>query len=394
MRNARTLRLLACALAGWIAAGAVASSTAQAGGTYVALGDSVAAPSDSYVSILFEVLRTSEGGGLDTLYNRAVGGADSTTLRTNGQLATAIADIDLPSDTKVVTIGIGGNDRYLCGGTSPSWHLSSCPFAANFDATLADLQAALARDPGTESLVAMTYYNPASGTGTTQEQSFDRGLLGTDLGLDCAPSGDPRLGLNDRIVCISASRGALVADVYPAFKMGGQALMGDSIHPNSRGQAVIAEAFGKALGALGPGPPPAPDLAAPIVRRLTLSPHSFVAARRGGSVAAAAGARVSFRLSEPALTTFRVKRATAGRRVGKKCVAPTHRNRRARPCTRYVQMRGSFTHRALRGANSCRFTGRLTGKRLRPGKYRLVAGATDRAGNVSVSVEAPFGIRR
>ena len=286
MRSAKTFLLLACALAGWIAAGAVASSAAQAGGTYVALGDSVAAPSDSYVSILFQFLRTSEGGRLDTLYNRAVGGADSTTLRTNGQLATAIADIDLPSDTKVVTIDIGGNDRYLCGGTSPSWHLSSCPFATNLDATLADLQAALARDPGTESLVAMTYYNPASGTGTTQEQDFDRGLLGTDLGLDCAPSGDPRLGLNDRIVCISASRGALVADVYPAFKMGGQALMGDSIHPNRRGQAVIAEAFGRALGALGPGPPPAPDLAAPIVRRLTLSPHSFVAARRGGSVAA------------------------------------------------------------------------------------------------------------
>jgi hypothetical protein len=59
-----------------------------------------------------------------------------------------------------------------------------------------------------------------------------------------------------------------------------------------------------------------------------------------------------------------------------------------------VQMRGSFTYRALRGANGFRFTGRLTGKGLRPGKYRLVARATDSAGNVSVSAEAPFGIRR
>jgi lysophospholipase L1-like esterase len=251
MRAARTFLLLACALAVWIAAGAVASSAAQAGGTYVALGDSVAAPSDSYVSIFFQFLRTSEGGGLDTLRNRAVSGADSTTLRTNGQLATAIADIDLPSDTKVVTIDIGGNDRLLCGGVSPSWHLSTCPFGANFDATLADLQGALGRDPGAEALIAMAYYNPASGTGTTQEQDYDRGLLGTDLAIFCAPSEDPRLGLNDRISCIASSRAALVADVYPAFKLGGQALMsGDGIHPSSQGQAVIAAEFRKALPSL------------------------------------------------------------------------------------------------------------------------------------------------
>jgi lysophospholipase L1-like esterase len=251
---AKTFLLLVCALAVSMATGAVvASPAADAAGSYVALGDSVAAPADSYVSIFFQFLRTPEGGGLDTLFNDARGGEDSTTLRTGGQLATAIADVDRPSDTKVVTIDIGGNDRFLCGGSPPSWHLSSCPFAANFDATLADLQAALGRDPGPESLIAMTYYNPASGTGTTQEQDYDRGLLGTDLRIYCAPSGDPRLGLNDRIVCISRSRGALVADVYPAFKFGGQALMSrDGIHPSSQGQAVIATVFRKALTT---GPP-------------------------------------------------------------------------------------------------------------------------------------------
>jgi lysophospholipase L1-like esterase len=259
MRTTPSLPSFACALAIWLAMGAAASAPVQAGGTYVALGDSVAAPSESYVYVLFEFLRTPEGGALDTLYNRARGGENSATLRTNGQLATAVADIDRPSDTKVVTIDIGGNDRSVCGGTPPTWHLSSCPFAANFDPTLADLQGALGRDPGAESLIAMTYYNPASGAGTVQEQGFDRGLLGTDLQLFCAPSGDPRLGFNDRILCISRSRGALVADVYPAFKLGGQALMGDSIHPNSQGQAVIAAEFRKVLG----GPP---DTTAPALR--------------------------------------------------------------------------------------------------------------------------------
>ena len=91
-----------------------------------------------------------------------------------------------------------------------------------------------------------------------QEQDYDRGLLGTDLRIYCVPSGDPRLGLNDRIVCISGLTGALVADVYPAFKLGGQALILDGIHPNSQGQAVIAEVFRKALTAPTPRSPPRP----------------------------------------------------------------------------------------------------------------------------------------
>lgn len=218
------------------------------GGTYVALGDSVAAPRGSYVDLLFGALQTEAGGGLHTLYNRARPGEDSTSLRSSGQLARAIADIDRPSDTRVVTIDIGGNDRDACGGPPPSWHLPVCPFAANLDRSLADLQVALKRDPGDESLVAMTYYNPASGTGTTQEQAYDNGLLGTDLRLSCAPSGDPRLGLNDQIACISSNRRALVADVYPAFKLGGQAFISDGLHPTSRGQAAIARQFSQVLG--------------------------------------------------------------------------------------------------------------------------------------------------
>jgi lysophospholipase L1-like esterase len=224
-------------------------------GTYVALGDSVAALQRSYVDLLFGALQTA--GAVDTLYNRARGGEDSTSLRANGQLTRAIADIDRPSDTKVVTIDIGGNDRGRCGGSPPTWHLPTCPFAGNFDASLADLQAALDRDPGKESLAAMTYYNPATGTGTAQEQVYDDGLLGTDHQLACAPAGDSRLGLNDQIACISSRRGALVADVYPAFKLGGQAFISDGLHPSSEGQAAIARQFGQVLGSTAPSRAPA-----------------------------------------------------------------------------------------------------------------------------------------
>jgi lysophospholipase L1-like esterase len=385
MRAAKTFLLLACAFAVWIAAGAVASSAARAGGTYVALGDSVAAPSDSYVSIFFQFLRTSEGGGLDTLYNRAVGGADSTTLRTNGQLATAIADIDLPSDTKVVTIDIGGNDRFLCGGVPPSWHLSTCPFAANFDATLADLQGALGRDPGAEALIAMAYYNPASGTGTTQEQDFDRGLLGTDLGIDCAPSGDPRLGLNDLIICISRSRGALIADVYPAFKLGGQALMsGDGIHPSSQGQAVIAAEFRKALPFAPPdtvppettitaGPSGPTSDSTPTFTFTSSETSSFECKVDGGGFAACTSPHTTAALSDGA-HSFEVK-ATDG--AGNTDASPARREFTADLRPPGIKLLGRRTQQA---GKTIKVIARATNENLRAsawGKVRVRGWKTD-----------------
>ena len=356
---ARRLTLvLALAACGVVAAG---PAPAEAGGDYIALGDSVAAPSGSYVDRLFELLRLPANGGLARLHNRAQSGASSSSLRTGGQLEAAIADIDGPSDTEVVTIDIGGNDRLVCGGEQPSWHLASCAFATNFDAILAGLEAALVRDPGREALVAMTYYNPAGGTGTPLERGYALGLLGTDLRLGCAPRGDPRLGLNDRIACIARARGALVADVYPAFSEAGQTLMADSLHPNSAGHAVIAHEFIEALAAQ----PDEPDRAEPVIRALAVVPRSFDAARRR--------ARVSYRLSEPSVITFRVERIAPGRRP--------------------VKLRGSFSNAGRRGANRLSFAGRLRGRRLKPGTYRLVARAEDMAGNVGRTVRAPFEVR-
>jgi hypothetical protein len=43
-----------------------------------------------------------------------------------------------------------------------------------------------------------------------------------------------------------------------------------------------------------------------------------------------------------------------------------------------VTLRGSFTRSGRTGSNKFRFTGRLAGRKLKPGKYTLVA--TPRAG--------------
>jgi hypothetical protein len=72
-----------------------------------------------------------------------------------------------------------------------------------------------------------------------------------------------------------------------------------------------------------------------------------------------------------------VQQTQPGRKVkhGKKttCDALTKNNAKKKKCTRTVTLRGSFTRNGVAGTNKFRFTGRLNGKRLAPGKYRLVA---------------------
>jgi hypothetical protein len=87
------------------------------------------------------------------------------------------------------------------------------------------------------------------------------------------------------------------------------------------------------------------------------------------------GSKVRVGVTRRTAIKFTVQRRTSGRRSkGGRCVATTKRNRGAKRCTRYVAVRGSLTRKA--GAKpTFRFTGRLNGKRLSPGRYRLLARA-------------------
>jgi hypothetical protein len=59
-----------------------------------------------------------------------------------------------------------------------------------------------------------------------------------------------------------------------------------------------------------------------------------------------------------------------------------------------VTLSGSFTHRGTTGKNRFRFSGRLRGRKLPPGRYRLRAVATDPAGNKSSTKRRAFRIVR
>jgi GDSL-like Lipase/Acylhydrolase family len=196
----------------------------------------------SYVERLFPHYQSTLG--VTELSNRAAGGESSGSIRSGSQLDNALADINAASDTRAVTIEIGANDSDEC---ADRW--DSCPFRFNLFATLSDLGAALDSDPGAESFAAMAYYNPASGQGgqgLRSEPYYDRGLLGTNLVIDCEITAAPEVGINDVIHQEAGRRGALVADPYAAFKAGGQGFMADDIHPNDAGQAPIAAAFREA----------------------------------------------------------------------------------------------------------------------------------------------------
>lgn len=92
---------------------------------------------------------------------------------------------------------------------------------------------------------------------------------------------------------------------------------------------------------------------------------------------------------------FTVQRRTTGRRSGRSCVKATQRLRHHRSCTRYVAIKGSFTRkRTAKGSDKLRFTGRLAGRTLNAGHYRLNLVATDPAKNHSKTATATFTVKR
>ncbi len=144
-----------------------------------------------------------------------------------------------------------------------------------------------------------------------------------------------------------------------------------------------------------PTPTPTPDVAAPQVRVPDLSVSRFRAATSGPAFAAVrVGTVVRFSLSEKASVRFTVQRPTAGRKVGGSCVNPTAGNRTRPSCTRWVTVPGSVTKAGKKGANAMTFRGRMGGKTLKPGAYRLRMQATDAAKNVSAYKQLPFTIVR
>jgi hypothetical protein len=104
----------------------------------------------------------------------------------------------------------------------------------------------------------------------------------------------------------------------------------------------------------------AQDLIAPVLSRPSLSRKRFAVGRKPKR-----GTVLRFSLSEPARVKIRVRHA-----------------------------RGSLARAKAVGAGKLRFSGRIGGKALRPGRHRMLVTATDAAGNRSRRVVLRFRIVR
>jgi hypothetical protein len=167
-------------------------------------------------------------------------------------------------------------------------------------------------------------------------------------------------------------------------------------------RAVASNAAGTAFGAdqTFVTATPSPPLLAPVLGGISVNPHNVLPdTGSGASVARKSrrprGATISYTDSETGLTTFTVMSPSKGFRSGRSCLAkrPRHRKGKQRRCTRYIKL-GSFTHPDTAGANHFHFTGRVKGRPLRVGSYRLQAIARNAAGQPSRPRTVTFQIIR
>jgi hypothetical protein len=90
---------------------------------------------------------------------------------------------------------------------------------------------------------------------------------------------------------------------------------------------------------------------------------------------------------------FGVLRKLPGRKVGRRCVKPTRRNRGRRRCTRLVR-RARFTRSAPQGRSKVAWSGRIRRKALKRGRYLLRVTPTDTAGNTGQTRRLSIAIVR
>ena len=137
-----------------------------------------------------------------------------------------------------------------------------------------------------------------------------------------------------------------------------------------------------------PAPPTVPSSAADDLepalrlRRLSLSRKRLAVGR---------GTTFRYSLSGPARVRFTIQRRLAGRRVGRHCRPPTRANRGREECRR-LRLVGAVTTNATAGRNATEFGGRLGGRALRPGHYRVRAVATSAGGRPAVPRAVGFTV--
>jgi hypothetical protein len=148
---------------------------------------------------------------------------------------------------------------------------------------------------------------------------------------------------------------------------------------------LAVDAGGPITGPLAPGP---------AITAAKLSRTVFSASSRGPSLTGdrvGGGARLSYRHARATLTRLKVLRPVVGHRSGGRCLFG-RRSGKGRSCILFISL-GSMTHRSPAGRVKVRFTGRLNGRKLAPGRYRLALKPRS-SGKAGSTTYLSFRIRR
>ena len=130
-----------------------------------------------------------------------------------------------------------------------------------------------------------------------------------------------------------------------------------------------------------------------MISGLSLARKTFAVAAAKRRAVVKRGTTVRFRLSEKAAVTMTVTRTIRGFRSGGRCVTKKPAGKKAARCT--IQRRiGTVKASGKSGSNSVAFKGRVSGRPLAAGSYRLTLTAVDDAGNRSKQVATSFKIVR
>ena len=285
-------------LLGMNVGGAPPAAAAPGDHLYIALGDSItygmssSSIAASFAGRLYAGFRTTRGA--DALDNQALPGATAASAR-RYQLPSALHDINAASDTVALTVGFGANEA-LNGSCAGKWD-RGCSFRKDFDFVLAELTEALDADAGSELFAVLAYFNPR--VGTAEEALFNDVILGENHAVGCDDTGAD-VGLNDVIFQEAGDYGLPVANTFGPMKRAGTlAMMGDRIHPNDTGHAIIAGAFADAAprcpatpdGGAGPGRIEPKPRCRGIAATIVAAPGRLTTGTRGRDVIAGTSRR-------------------------------------------------------------------------------------------------------
>ena len=377
-------------------------------------GAAATAITSSAGSKLEDLVVSSAGGGV------GLGPADvlrDSVIRLTGDSGVGISGSGLGSmDVRNVlvsapgasTVGIQANGFCIMMPMPPDMTMACMPpmFQPTVNVRNSIIRAAsdvVTSSAGANGIVNLAYsdYRVAKTTASPAGTIVDQGgnIEGDPLFADAANgdfhqvAGSPTIDAGDPAAATDALVGALDFDGLARI-LGSRIDMGpDEFVPAATGNGDGgSQQGGGSDTATPPGDqtPPAgdaagsatPDKTAPVIKSLRVAPGVL---RRS--------ALVSYLLSERATTTLKVVRKTRGVKKGRTCTKAGRKvKKRAKRCTRWVSVRGNVVRADAGGKSSFRFNGKLRGKRLAVGSYRLIAIARDGAGNVGKPVTVAFRV--